>query len=123
MENLPSNIVFNPATRHLKIVDFGIDSNYPSVILAVIILLENAANRVRRENLTVRPAKEMQIFELVGDRLYVPDFAYLNGELLYASATEGSKIPRLRFTSIQFCNLLWEMLVKKQIFWRNRSKT
>ena len=73
-----------------------IDSNYPSVILAVIILLENAANRVRRENLTVRPAKGMQIFELVGDRLYVPDFAYLNGELLYASATEGVKNPKVK---------------------------
>ncbi|MEG4836973.1 glutamate-cysteine ligase family protein [Microcoleus sp. B9-D4] len=74
----------------------SIDSNYPSVILAVIILLENLANRVRRENLTVRPAKGMQIFELVGDRLYVPDFTYLNGELLYASATEGVKNPKVK---------------------------
>jgi carboxylate-amine ligase len=38
----------------------------------------------------------MQIFELVGDRLYVPDFAYLNGELLYASATEGVKSPKVK---------------------------
>ncbi len=68
-----------------------IDSNYPSLVLAVITLLENAAARVRREKLTVRPAKGMQIFELVGDRLYVPDFEYLNGELLYTSATEGVK--------------------------------
>ncbi|MFN6517173.1 MAG: glutamate-cysteine ligase family protein [Nostoc sp. CreGUA01] len=73
-----------------------IDSNYPSVILAVIILLENAANRVRREKLKVRPAKGMQIFELVGDRLYVPDFEYLNGELLYTSATEGIKNPKVQ---------------------------
>ena len=68
-----------------------IDSNYASMILAVIALIENAAHRVRREKLTVRPAKGMQIFELVGDRLYVPDFEYLNGELLYTSATEGVK--------------------------------
>lgn len=38
----------------------------------------------------------MQIFELVGDRLYVPNFAYLNGELLYASATEGIKNPEVK---------------------------
>ncbi|MDZ8190005.1 MAG: glutamate-cysteine ligase family protein [Nostoc sp. ChiSLP02] len=73
-----------------------IDSNYPSITLAVIILLENVANRVRRENLKVRPAKGIQIFELVGDRLYVPDFAYLNGELLYTSATEGVKNSQVR---------------------------
>ncbi|MEH2320287.1 glutamate-cysteine ligase family protein [Nostoc sp.] len=73
-----------------------IDSNYPSITLAVITLLEKAANRVRREKLTVRPAKEMQIFELVGSSLYVPDFEYLNGELLYTSATEGVKNPKVK---------------------------
>jgi gamma-glutamyl:cysteine ligase YbdK (ATP-grasp superfamily) len=84
-----------------------IDSNYPAVILAVIVLLENAANRVRREKLTVRPAKGMQIFELVGDRLYVPDFEYLNGELLYTSATEGVKNPKVKAyvdSILQFAN-------------------
>ncbi|WP_375497181.1 glutamate-cysteine ligase family protein [uncultured Nostoc sp.] len=73
-----------------------IDSNYPSVILTVITLLENAAKRVRQENLTVRPAKGMQIFELVGNHLYVPDFEYLNGELLLTSATEGVKNLKVR---------------------------
>ena len=73
-----------------------IDSNYPHVILAIITLLENAAHRVRREKLTVRPAKGMQIFELVGDRLHVPDFEYLNGDLLYTSATEGMKNPKVK---------------------------
>lgn len=73
-----------------------IDSNYPSVILAVITLLDNAAERVRREKLTVRPAKGTQIFELVGKCLYVPDFAYLNGELLYTSATEGVKNSKVK---------------------------
>ncbi|MDZ8227623.1 MULTISPECIES: hypothetical protein [unclassified Nostoc] len=38
----------------------------------------------------------MQIFELVGNHLYVPDFEYLLGELLYASATEGIKNPKVR---------------------------
>ncbi|MEH2298659.1 MAG: glutamate-cysteine ligase family protein [Nostoc sp.] len=73
-----------------------IDSNYPLVILTVITLLEKAAERVRREKLTVRPAKEMQRFEVVGDRLYVPDFEYLSGELLYTSATEGVKNPKVK---------------------------
>jgi carboxylate-amine ligase len=73
-----------------------IDSNYPSVILAVITLLEQAAYRVRCEKLTVKPAKGMQIFELVGNHLYVPDFEYLNGELLLTSATEGIKNPKVR---------------------------
>ncbi|MFN6486515.1 MULTISPECIES: glutamate-cysteine ligase family protein [unclassified Nostoc] len=73
-----------------------IDSNFPSVILLVITLLEKLADRVRHEKLTVRPSKGMQIFELVGNRLYVPDFEYLLGELLYASATEGIKNPKVR---------------------------
>ncbi|MHC5933249.1 glutamate-cysteine ligase family protein [Nostoc sp.] len=73
-----------------------IDSNFPSVILAIITLLEKVAHRVRREKLTVRPAKGMQIFELVGNHLYVPDFEYLSGELLYTSATEGVKNPKVR---------------------------
>ncbi|MBD2537038.1 glutamate--cysteine ligase, partial [Nostoc flagelliforme FACHB-838] len=73
-----------------------IDSNSPSVILLVITLLEKLADRVRHEKLTVRPSKGMQIFELVGNRLYVPDFEYLLGELLLASATEGIKNPKVR---------------------------
>jgi hypothetical protein len=73
-----------------------IDSNYPSVTIAVIVLLENAARRVRCEQLTVTPSKETQIFQIVGNNLYVPDFAYLNGELLYTSATEGVKNPKVR---------------------------
>jgi gamma-glutamyl:cysteine ligase YbdK (ATP-grasp superfamily) len=73
-----------------------IDSNYPSVTLAIIILLENAANRVRHENLTVRPAKGVEVFELAGNHLYVPDFAYLNGQLLYTAATEGMKSAKVQ---------------------------
>ncbi|MFB2770442.1 glutamate-cysteine ligase family protein [Pelatocladus sp. BLCC-F211] len=73
-----------------------IDSNYPSVILAVISLLEKAAHRVRREQLTVRPVKGLHIFEWSSDRLLVPDFEYLNGDLLYAAATEGVKHPQVK---------------------------
>jgi carboxylate-amine ligase len=73
-----------------------IDSNYPSVIIALIALLEKAAHRVRSEKLKVRPAKEVYTFEVDGEYLWVPDFAYLNGELLYAAATEGVKHPKVK---------------------------
>jgi gamma-glutamyl:cysteine ligase YbdK (ATP-grasp superfamily) len=73
-----------------------IDSNYPSVIIAIIALLEKAAHRVRSEQLKVRPAKEVYTFEVDGEYLWVPDFEYLNGELLYASATEGVKHPQVK---------------------------
>lgn len=73
-----------------------IDSNYPSVIIAIVALLEKAAHRVRSENLKVRPAKEVYTFEVDGEYLWVPDFAYLNGELLYAAATEGVKNPQVK---------------------------
>ncbi|NEQ22830.1 MAG: glutamate--cysteine ligase, partial [Microcoleus sp. SIO2G3] len=67
----------------------NIDSNYPEVILAIITLVYNAADRVRREGITVRPKSGACTFELNGDRLSVPDFEYLNGELLYAAVSEG----------------------------------
>ncbi|MFL9453617.1 MULTISPECIES: hypothetical protein [Nostocales] len=38
----------------------------------------------------------MQVFELVNNYLYVPDFEYLNGELLYTAATEGVKHPKVK---------------------------
>jgi carboxylate-amine ligase len=67
----------------------GTDSNYPEVILAIASLVYNAADRVRRENLTVRPAKGVHSFKLSGNQLSVPDFEYLDGDLLYAAVTEG----------------------------------
>lgn len=69
----------------------GTDSNYPEVILAIATLVYNAADRVRREHLTVRPAEGVRVFELSGDQLSVPDFMYLDGDLLYAAVTEGVK--------------------------------
>lgn len=67
----------------------GTDSNYPEVILAIATLVNNAADRVRRENLIVRPAEEGRTFKLSGDHLAVPNFKYLDGDLLYAAVTEG----------------------------------
>ena len=67
----------------------GADSNYPQVILALVGLISEAASRVRRENLTVRPKAECKTFELKGQNLNVPEFDYLNNDLLYAAVTEG----------------------------------
>ncbi len=67
----------------------GTDSNYPEVILAIATLVYNAADRVRRENLTVRPVEGVRTFKLSGNHLAVPDFKYLDGDLLYAAVTEG----------------------------------
>ena len=70
------------------------DSNYPRVILALVALISEAANRVRRENITVRPKAGCKRFELQGQELQelnVPEFDYLNNQLLYAAVTEGIK--------------------------------
>lgn len=73
-----------------------IDSNFPSVIIAMIALLEKAAHRVRNEQLQVKPTKEVKTFVVSENYLYVPEFEYLNGELLYAAATEGVKHPQVK---------------------------
>ncbi len=74
----------------------GADSNYPQVILALVALISEAANRVRRENLTVRPKAGCKIFKLQGQELHVPEFHYLNNDLLYAAVTEGIKNTALK---------------------------
>lgn len=65
------------------------DSNYPQITLALVALISEAANRVRQENIIVRPKLGCKIFELLGQELSVPEFDYLNNELLYAAVTEG----------------------------------
>lgn len=67
------------------------DGNYPQVILAIAALVYSAAERVRREELTVCPTPETREFAVENQQLLVPEFEYLNGELLYAAATEGTK--------------------------------
>ncbi|MDJ0730313.1 MAG: glutamate-cysteine ligase family protein [Crocosphaera sp.] len=73
-----------------------LDSNLPSVILAMIALIEKISHRVRKEGLKVRPAEGLEIFQQDGDNLWVPSFDYLNGDLLYAAATEGVKHPHVK---------------------------
>ena len=65
------------------------DSNHPQVILALVALISEAANRVRRENITVRPKSGCKVFKLQGQQLNVPEFEYLSNNLLYAAVTEG----------------------------------
>ncbi len=71
----------------------GLDSNYPEVILAVIVLVSAAAERVRRERLTVLPREGAGAFEVVGETLFVPGFDYLSGDLFRAALTEGVESP------------------------------
>ncbi|MEB3829206.1 glutamate-cysteine ligase family protein [Phormidium sp. CCY1219] len=67
----------------------AIDSNYPQAILATIALIYHVASRVQRDRIAVQPKPGVCKFELNGDRLSVPPFEYMNGELLYAAVTEG----------------------------------
>lgn len=67
----------------------GMDSNYPAVTLELVSLVVEAANRVRREGIRVRPKPGVKVFELAGTELKVPEFSYLNRDLLYAAVTEG----------------------------------
>ena len=68
----------------------GADTNYPQVTLALVALISEAANRVRREQITVRPQAGCKTFKLQGQELKVPEFNYLNNELLYGAVTEGT---------------------------------
>ena len=84
---------WNPVrlNRHGTIELRQTDGNYPEVILAIAALVYSAADRVRQDGLTVRPAAGLHRFEVKNQQLLVPEFDYLNSELLYAAATEGVK--------------------------------
>ena len=72
----------------------GLDSNYPEKILAVGALVNNAAERVRRERLAVLPHEDVRAFEVLGNTLLVPNFEYLNGDLFRAALTGGPRSRR-----------------------------
>jgi carboxylate-amine ligase len=72
------------------------DSNYPEVTLALTSLVVDAADRVRREGVTVTPKAGLKQFELGGSQVNVPEFESLNGELLYCAVTEGVNNPTIR---------------------------
>jgi carboxylate-amine ligase len=67
----------------------SMDANFPEVILAVGALVCGAVERLRHEHLRVRPSRQVCTLEIDGDRLLVPHFSYLSGELLRAAVTRG----------------------------------
>ena len=71
----------------------GIDSNYPETVLAISSLVGAAADRVRRESLSVRPRENLRVFEVARGTLSVPSFGYLDGELFRAAVTGGTESP------------------------------
>ena len=71
------------------------DANYPEMVLALCALILGAAERVRHERLEVIPSRVARTLELDGDRLLVPTFSYLNGELLDAAVTRGLRDLRI----------------------------
>jgi carboxylate-amine ligase len=73
----------------------AIDGNYPGVVLALTTLVHSVASRVRRDGLTVEPDDRARAFEVKGDSLRVPGFAYLGGSLFYAAATKGVEHPEV----------------------------
>jgi hypothetical protein len=88
---------WNPVrlNRHGTVELRGIDSNYPEKVLEISALISGAADRVRRERLTVLPQDDLHVFEVATDTLFVPSFDYLNGHLFRAAMTEGIESPEV----------------------------
>jgi gamma-glutamyl:cysteine ligase YbdK (ATP-grasp superfamily) len=82
---------WNPVrlSHHGTVEIRSMDANYPEMVLAVCALIRGAAERVRREQLEVRPSRGVLTLEPDEELLLVPTFSYLNGELLGAAATRG----------------------------------
>src|SRR5215208_2901454 len=82
---------WNPVrlSHHGTVEIRSMDANYPEMVLAVCALIRGAAERVRREQLEVRPSRGVLVLEPDGDLLRVPSFSYLNDELLGAAVTRG----------------------------------
>jgi gamma-glutamyl:cysteine ligase YbdK (ATP-grasp superfamily) len=88
---------WNPVrlSHHGTVEIRSMDANFPEMVLAVCALIRAAAERVRRESLEVRPGRGVLALEPDGDLLHVPNFSYLNGELLSATVTRGVQDPRV----------------------------
>jgi gamma-glutamyl:cysteine ligase YbdK (ATP-grasp superfamily) len=76
-------------SRHGTVEIRSMDANFPEMVLAVCALICGAAERVRRERLEVILSRGVLALEPDGDLLHVPNFSYLNGELLGAAVTRG----------------------------------
>ena len=86
---------WNPVrlNKHGTVELRGIDSTYPGTVLTVCALAKSAADRVRREGLTVWPQRGQRTFEVADGALLVPDFDYAKGELFREAATGGVESP------------------------------
>ena len=73
----------------------GLDSNLPTITFAACELVLAAATRVREEGLTVTPDAQTSTFEVSGDRLLVPDFAHLSGEMFHAAVAGDAEDPAM----------------------------
>ncbi|HET6658897.1 MAG TPA: glutamate-cysteine ligase family protein, partial [Rubrobacter sp.] len=88
---------WNPVrlSHHGTVEIRSMDANFPEMVLALCALIHGAAERIRHERLEVRPARGVLALEPDGDLLYVPNFSYLNGELLGAAVTRGVQDQRV----------------------------
>jgi carboxylate-amine ligase len=68
----------------------GMDANLPEITLAAVELVVLAAERLVREGLTVSPGRETTTLRIAGDRLLVPAFRRLSGELFRAAVAGAS---------------------------------
>ncbi len=71
------------------------DGNYPEVVLTACALARAAADRVRREGLSVEPAEGVRTFEVENQALRIPHWSYLGGDLLRAAMTGGVSSPEV----------------------------
>jgi carboxylate-amine ligase len=98
----------------------GMDSNYPEVTLMACGLVLGAANRVRREGLTVVPDDGVRAFEMDGATLRVPGFGFLSNTILHAAATGGVDDP----TVVVYLDSVLEFAdkdVRLATLWHRRS--
>lgn len=73
----------------------GIDSSYPSDVLALASLITSCESLVRTEGLEVIPSPGLATLEIRDGELGVPAFDHLSGPLLREAATRGLESPEI----------------------------
>ena len=73
----------------------GLDSNLPGITFAAFELVLAAVARVREDGLTVTPDGETSTFRVSGDRLLVPTFDRLSGDLFHAAVAGNAEDPTM----------------------------
>lgn len=75
----------------------GIDSSYPSEVMAIASLVTACQSRIRAEALAVLPTAGLAALEVRGETLRVPAFERLSGPLLREAATRGLESPEVTY--------------------------